>query len=136
MTLALRPGWRRAGPPRTDPSLCGQVGAVVVLVLRKRRAVVASGQARPGFHDPGLKPAYLRLSHIWLGRAVLAAGLMLVGISLACWLLGVAGGGWLVQDAGARPGAGGVRRWLRRMALRKLWLAARRCSSRSVLVSR
>src|SRR5215469_5383738 len=59
MTLALRPGWRRAGPPRTDPSLCGQVGALVVLVLRKRRAVVASGQARPGFHDPGLKPAYV-----------------------------------------------------------------------------
>jgi hypothetical protein len=37
----------------------------VVRELRECRAVAASGPARPGFHDPGLKPTYL----VGLGKA-------------------------------------------------------------------
>src|SRR5215831_6876387 len=47
------------GPPQNNLSLLLQAAAVVVLGLRECRAVVASGLARPGFHDPGLKPTYL-----------------------------------------------------------------------------
>src|SRR5215469_511668 len=50
---------RSVGPQRNNPSLCLKVAAFVVRMLRECRAVLASGLARPGFHDPGLKPTYL-----------------------------------------------------------------------------
>src|SRR5215472_6087239 len=48
--------WAR---PRNNPSLCLRAAAVVVPGLRECRTVVASGQTRPGFHDPGPKTTYL-----------------------------------------------------------------------------